>query len=604
MSYQVIARKWRPKEFNEIIGQDHISQTLLNALKNNRLPHALLFTGPRGTGKTSSARVLAKSLRCPNAKDFIPCNQCSDCTEISSGSNVNVSEIDGASNNGVEAIRELRESVGYMPSSGVYKVYIIDEVHMLSTSAFNALLKTLEEPPEHVIFVLATTEAHKIPNTILSRCQRFDFRRIPTQKVTEHLKAICDAEGIQAHSDALWVIARQGEGSMRDSQSLLDQVITFSDGELTQDTVNQVLGLTDREVLLEVLEAIAHKKNDVLLASIEKIFTAGYDPKVFVQDLLETIRNLLLVKISTEESAPQIVDLPDGEIQALLKIGSSMSHEDIHLLFDMALKGGDDIPKSQSPHIVLEMILLRMLHAPKIASLGQFINASTNAAPIESKKNNSIEQPKDVVRQNKTLTNNSNGLSNTDNLPNYAAPANTLTEAAPSSLTKSTTGERSSSVKPTVEESTSSTTPTNQWHALVQKIKNVNPIVASQLENTYVKKLENNIITLAVPVKLGFIYEKLIDPQFQRKILNYLNTFWGPGYSLQIEKAHQKEESPQTPKALELEKKQKQQSEIQQQVEAHPVIQKTNELFKTEIMAIRKIQPSKNQALTSKEENS
>jgi len=221
LSYQVIARKWRPQNFEQLVGQAHISTTLQNALKNQRLPHAILFTGPRGTGKTSSARILAKALRCPNAKDFIPCGVCTECEEIALSRSPSVLEIDGASNNGVDAIRELRDTVAYSPSSGKYKIYIIDEVHMLSTSAFNALLKTLEEPPAHVVFIMATTEVHKIPQTILSRCQRFDFRRIPTRQITEHLHMICQKDKIQAEDDALWMIARQGDGSMRDSQSCL-----------------------------------------------------------------------------------------------------------------------------------------------------------------------------------------------------------------------------------------------------------------------------------------------------------------------------------------------------------------------------------------------
>lgn len=197
------------------MGQSHVSTTLQNALKNGRLHHALLFTGPRGTGKTSSARILAKSLRCPNAVDFVPCNECDECREIGLSRSLDVIEIDGASNNGVDAIRDLRDTVGYMPASGKYKIYIIDEVHMLSTSAFNALLKTLEEPPAHVIFIMATTEAQKIPQTIMSRCQRFDFRSISTRQITDSLKAICDKEGVSADEDALWIIARQGDGSMQ-----------------------------------------------------------------------------------------------------------------------------------------------------------------------------------------------------------------------------------------------------------------------------------------------------------------------------------------------------------------------------------------------------
>ncbi|MGZ3818304.1 MAG: DNA polymerase III subunit gamma/tau, partial [Bdellovibrio sp.] len=368
MSYQVIARKWRPQSFTDVVGQAHITQTLTNALTNQRLPHALLFTGPRGTGKTSSARILAKALRCTNAVGFVPCNECYSCKEIAGGSSIDVIEIDGASNNGVDAIRELRDTVAFMPSSGKYKIYIIDEVHMLSTSAFNALLKTLEEPPPHVIFIMATTEVHKIPQTILSRCQRFDFRRIPTRQITDHLKVICEDENVTAEEDALWIIARQGDGSMRDSQSLLDQVITFANGPLSRSNVVEILGLTDRALLFETLNALIDRNSQAILKVIEKISAAGFEPHLFSQDLLEMIRNLLLVKVS-EAQAKQIVEMPDSEIQALIDMSQKLPEEDIHMLFDMALKGGNDIPRAQDPRIVLEVTLLRMASAPKLVDL-------------------------------------------------------------------------------------------------------------------------------------------------------------------------------------------------------------------------------------------
>jgi DNA polymerase-3 subunit gamma/tau len=378
LSYQVIARKWRPQSFLGLVGQDHVSTTLLNALRNNRLPQALLFTGVRGTGKTSTARILAKSLRCQKAQDFTPCDVCPDCLDIANSRSLDVIEIDGASNNGVDAIRDLRETVGYMPSSGRYKIYIIDEVHMLSTSAFNALLKTLEEPPTHVVFILATTEAQKIPNTILSRCQRFDFRRISSRQIASHLEKICQAEGFIAEAEALWLVARQADGSMRDGQSLLDQVITFCNGEISLAKVIDVLGLTDRTVLLEVLESLAQRNNQKAIDCIEKIFLAGYDPKVFAQDLLEEIRHSLLVRLCPENPT-RFVDLPDTEIDQLKQISSDLSDEDLHLLFDMALKGVNDLMRSQDARIVLEMLILRMTAAPRIASFAMLTSASSAA---------------------------------------------------------------------------------------------------------------------------------------------------------------------------------------------------------------------------------
>ena len=387
MSYQVIARKWRPQSFSEMIGQTHITQTLGNALHNNRLPHALLFTGPRGTGKTSSARILAKSLRCQNAKDFVPCNQCTFCIEIAAGASPDVRELDAASNNGVDDIRDLLSGVMHMPTSGRYKIYIVDEVHMLSTSAFNALLKTLEEPPAHVIFILATTEVHKIPQTILSRCQRFDFRRIPTRQIAEHLKLICDSEKVAYEEEALWLIARQGDGSMRDSQSLLDQVISFTNGQLTKALCTDILGLSDRGLLLDTLKALVARDTQGALTALENISKSGFDAKIFSQDLLESVRNLLIIKVSGSEMS-DILQLPDSELKALAEMGVALSQEDLHFLFDMALKGTQDIARAQDPGLVLEMLLLRMASAPQIVDLKQLIQQGPvpgRAKPAESK---------------------------------------------------------------------------------------------------------------------------------------------------------------------------------------------------------------------------
>ena len=488
MSYEVIARKWRPGSFSELVGQEHISQTLLNALKSQRLPHALLFTGPRGTGKTSSARILAKALRCQVGEDFVPCGKCDECQDIGRGSSVNVIEIDGASNNGVEAIRELRDTVAYRPSSGHHKIYIIDEVHMLSTSAFNALLKTLEEPPEHVIFIMATTEVHKIPNTILSRCQRFDFRRIPLTQVTGRLSEICKADDVTAAEDALWMIARQGEGSLRDAQSLLDQVITFSNKEITLDKVIEVLGLTDRRLLVETIEALVERSTDRVVDIVVRVFKAGYDPRVFSQDLLEQLKNLLMVKVSGKRYN-EVVDLPQVEIDQLKKIADTLTAEDIHLLFDMALKGAEDLPRAQDPRIVLEMMLLRMSAAPRIQNLlnlkAGVAVAPTTQAPSHAAPNQSAP-PQNVA-------------------PQQSAPANAAPQAA-------TMAPGSDSEK---------------WLSLVQRIKKVNGVMGAQLNNTFLKSLDGKTLTIGIPKANQFLVDRLQDNEFQKKLRNYLRTYWG-----------------------------------------------------------------------------
>lgn len=598
MSYQVIARKWRPKAFADLVGQPHISQTLINALKNERLPHALLFTGPRGTGKTSSARILAKSLRCPNAEDFIPCGTCTDCMEISSGSSLDVVEIDGASNNGVDAIRELRDTVGYMPSSGTYKVYIIDEVHMLSTSAFNALLKTLEEPPEHVIFVLATTEVHKIPNTILSRCQRFDFRRIPTRQVAERLKTICDAEGVKASEEALWVVAREGDGSMRDSQSLLDQVITFCSGDVTQERVVEVLGLTSRSLLLKTIESLIQRDVPATVDIVKDIFSAGYDPKIYIQDLLEEIRHLLMVKVAPDR-VNEVVDLPQLEIEHLKKLSEELGLEDIHLLFDMALKGANEIPRAQDPRVVLEMLLFRMVAAPRIAQLSQLGSLKVEVAdkptkPVATVSSAPAPQPTPqsaLPPKTETVTRKPEPTHPPE--PQQASipePPPGFNEAPlPGETVKkesaANNGSQTVDEKPTITGDVS-----KDWSALVARIKKVNGLVAAKLEHSYVLGIsDDKEIRLAIPPKMKFLYEQVKDSHFQKKIGNYINTFWGPGYSVAVQLGDEKKSQVLTPKAIERKEEQQKSDEMTEKIKNHALIKQAQTMFKSEIQSIKEM---------------
>lgn len=527
MSYEVIARRWRPQDFSNLVGQDHVRTTLLNALKGDRLHHALLFTGPRGTGKTSTARILAKSLRCPNAVDFAPCNKCPECEDIAAGRAVDVMEIDGASNNGVDAIRELRETVGYMPASGRFKMYIIDEVHMLSTSAFNALLKTLEEPPEHVFFIMATTEAHKIPNTILSRCQRFDFRRIPSRAIAQHLQSICEREGHKHEPEALWILARQSDGSMRDAQSLLDQVINFSDGDLRRETVVTALGLTDRELLNGLLKAVIAGEVRAVADGLTGLHEAGSDPKLVLLDLMEQIRNALVLKISANSA---LVDLPDSEREALVKLSAANTPEDLHLLFDMALKGAQDLTRAADPLLVLEMVLMRMATAPKI----DFTISRASPTPSAA-----AEAPVAV-----------------------AAPVSTATAAV---------------------------TPANRFRDLVDKIKDVNGLIGAQLENAFVSNFEGKTLTLGVPAKHKFLHDKMNQPEFRKKVANYMNSFWGPGHTLNVILAEPPAGQAATPKAAKEKDAADRQQAVRDAVEAHPLVRSARGVFKTEIKSITEI---------------
>ena len=327
MSYTALYRKYRPSEFEDVKGQDHIVTTLKNQIKADRIGHAYLFCGTRGTGKTTVAKIFAKAVNCEHPVDGSPCGECQSCKAIAAGSSMNVIEIDAASNNGVENIRQIREEVSYSPTQGKYKVYIIDEVHMLSIGAFNALLKTLEEPPSYVIFILATTESHKIPITILSRCQKYDFRRISIETISARLMDLLEQEGVEAEEKAVRYVAKAGDGSMRDALSLLDQCIAFYLGEpLTYDHVLEVLGAVDTEVFSRLLRSIL--ANDIVAAIelLEDLIVQGRELGQFVTDFVWYLRNLLLVKSSDEME--DVLDM-SSENLALLKEEADMIEADV-----------------------------------------------------------------------------------------------------------------------------------------------------------------------------------------------------------------------------------------------------------------------------------
>jgi DNA polymerase-3 subunit gamma/tau len=368
MSYIVLARKYRPQTFSEVYAQDHVTEILQNAIESKRIAHAFLFTGPRGVGKTSMARILAKSLNCEEGPSAHPCNKCHNCLEITAGTSSDVIEIDGASNTGVDDIRELQKELMYAPSQSQYKIYIIDEVHMLSKNAFNALLKTLEEPPENVLFIFATTEAQKVLATIVSRCQRYDFKRIPVEAIVKRLREITASENIQIDDESLYMIARKADGGMRDALSLMDQVLSYCLNDVSGEKVREIFGMIPNQVFSNIFSMVKRRDSANLIASLHQVLEDGMDPQELLINMTEFIRVTLLRKTGV---TPQ--DIVADEYPLFDAVADEFTPTELLYLISTLMQTRTDLKGSSNPQLVLEVLMLKLSRMQEMNEISELI---------------------------------------------------------------------------------------------------------------------------------------------------------------------------------------------------------------------------------------
>ncbi len=569
MSYLVLARKWRPQCFADLVGQEHVSRTLANAITSGRVHHAFLFTGARGVGKTSAARILAKALTCEQPDGVEPCNNCSACRQITAGTSVDVFEIDGASNNGVDDIRDLRETLRYLPTQLRCKIYIIDEVHMLSVSAFNALLKTLEEPPEHVKFIFATTEPHKIPVTILSRCQRFDFNKIPTAKVVAQLRRIVEAENIAVSERALTMLAQRGGGSMRDCLSTLDQIVAFCGENVADEDVQRLLGLVDQCLLLDVLSACMERDCTKVLELVQQVDDLGYSFRQFCHQLVEMVRRIILCGVVADPR--EVLGLFEEDVTACRSLGQLASQDDWQRLLTMLLKTGQDLAHATFPRLLVEMTLVRAATLPPgrdIAELiGKLEDLQTGLPPVAAAG---------------TAAAHADSVAGDTAFPCPAPPPQS--DTAPPAAAKST-----SQLAPAPEVATavadSAVDDQQQWRDFVVHVQSGMPRVGAVLEH-------GSLLELAPPLlKIGFApgsfhLRQLSDKNTIERLNEAARQFFGQPMQLQLEALQGSKKAPLSLVAAKKKQETDRERRLRADALAHPLVNRAVEIFSGQVVEV------------------
>jgi DNA polymerase III subunit gamma/tau len=620
MDYQVSARKYRPAGFQDVMGQPHVVKTLMNSIAGNRIAHAFLFSGSRGVGKTTVARILAKALNCEQGPTSTPCDRCANCLEIAQGNSVDVIEIDGASNTSVDDVREIRENIKFTPFRGHYRVYIIDEVHMLSNSAFNALLKTLEEPPSHVVFIFATTEIHKIPATILSRCQHYNFRRIARAEIIHRLRYVADQDSIAVEDRSLTSLARASEGSMRDALSLLDQAVSFGGKSIRHDHLQSLLGCVPHELVHDMMDAMLTHDSPAAVHVIARLLDQGHDLRAFCAELVEHIRNLLVASVALDSQDMQclkgLIDLSEEEICQIAADAKRCTTEQLHELFRIFSQAEDALRVSPRPRFVLEVAAIR---ATRLGMTDPSSTITTGAPPAATPalshmltdKDNRARAPqavavgtlgqapsrqgvgrppvegrpvsKSVQYQPKTdrpqLQSPSREISAaTSPRPQSEAPASTSSSAA---APKSSTGVRQS---PAMKHTLS-------WEKVVERVEQQHPNIGPFLARATFMGAENNEVTIGYAPTASVALARVQREEAIQIVSEICTQLVGQPMRLRVVELNDGQRSGQSVAELRAVKERNQKHQLLERSRAHPLVKQTLAIFGGDVVDVRQTAP-------------
>jgi len=599
MDYQVSARKYRPGTFDDVIGQPHVVQTLVNSINSKRLAQAYLFSGTRGVGKTTVARILAKALNCEQGPTGIPCATCANCVEIAQGTSVDVIEIDGASNTSVDDVREIRENVKFAPFRGHYRVYIIDEVHMLSNSAFNALLKTLEEPPPHVVFIFATTEIHKIPATILSRCQHYNFRRIARAEIVERLRHVVQQDGITIEERSLTALARASEGSMRDGLSLLDQAVAFGGKSIVHQDLEALLGAVPQELLRAMIKAITAQDSAGALGVIAQLLDQGHDLRAFCAEIVEYLRHMLVVSVTPQTEWPKLIEATSEDLTQMAADRGALTPEQLQQIFALFTQAEDALRLSAHPRFVLETAAVKAtrLLRQNSASDSQPVRSAQSVQPALP-SSALVGKPPTPERSAATLP---TATTSRPAVPPSKAsiPSNPSQRKAGAVQPAGIGSQKSPAIPAAAVVQSSSPPPTTSarplkpvelnWEQFQEDVSHAHPNIAPFLEMGRLVSIEGNLVTIGFAKQATVARGMLEKPDNCQALASLCEGLTGQPVRLRIVELSEADPPGPTMAQVRVAKEQEQKLVLFERAKAHPLVKEALEIFGAELADVRAI---------------